>query len=59
MGNGEGLVEVHVANIATACSRVCKADLSIEIGTVEIDLTTVLMNDLAGCLNTVFKDTEG
>ena len=47
-----------MANIATACSRVSKADLSIEIGTIEIDLATVLMNDLAGILNTFFENTE-
>ena len=47
-----------MANITTACSRVCKADLSIEIGTIEIDLASVLMNDLASFLHTIFKDTE-
>ena len=36
-----------MADITTADGRVCQTDLRIEVGTVQIDLTTIIMNDFA------------
>lgn len=57
--HGEGLVEIEMANISTARSRVGKTDLSVEVGTVEVDLTAVLVDDLARVLDTTLEHTKG
>lgn len=44
----ERLVQVHVTNIAAARSRVGDADLRVEVGTIEVDLATIVVDDLAG-----------
>ena len=56
--HSEGLVQVHVADITTADRRVCQPDLRIKVGTVQIDLTPVVVDDLARVLHTVFENSE-
>lgn len=58
MRDSESLVKVHMANITSACSWVSQADLSIEIRAVEVDLTAVLVYNLASILNTIFEYTK-
>ena len=58
MRNSKSLMEVHVADIASTRSRVCKTDLSVEVCTIKVNLTAVLVNDFASILNSVLKDTE-
>ena len=58
MRNSKSLMEVHVADIASTRSRVCKADLSVEVRTIKVNLTAVLVKDFASILNSVLKDTE-
>ena len=53
--HGERLVKVHVADITTAGSRICETNLGIQIRSVEIDLTTILMDDIARLLDAVLK----
>lgn len=43
----EGLVKIHMANVTAAGSRVGQTDLSVQVGTVQVDLTAVIVNDLA------------
>jgi hypothetical protein len=45
--HGEGLVEVQVANVAAADRRVGEADLGVEVGAVQVNLTAVVVDDLA------------
>lgn len=45
--HGESLVEIHVANIAAAGSWVSQSNLGVEVGTVEVNLASVVVNDLA------------
>ena len=52
-------MKVHVTNIATAGGRVRKTNLSIQIRSVEVNLTTVFVYDIARCLDTVLEHTEG
>ena len=40
-------MQVHVTNISTANRRVCEAYLGIEVGAVQVDLTAIVMDDLA------------
>ena len=47
MWNGEGLVQVHVADITTAGRRVGEANLSVQVGTIQVHLTPVFVDDLA------------
>ena len=58
MRNSKSLMEVHVADIASTRSRVCKTDLSVEVCTIKVNLTAVLVNDFASILNSILKDTE-
>ena len=51
MRNSKSLMEVHVADIASTRSRVCKADLSVEVCTIKVNLTAVLVNDFASWLH--------
>ena len=45
--HGKGLVQVHVTNVTPTNRRVSQTNLSIEIGTVQVNLATIVMNDLA------------
>ena len=45
--HSEGLVEVHMADVATASRRVRKTNLGIQVGTVEVHLSAIFMNNLA------------
>ncbi len=47
MGNAEGFMQVHVADVRTQLGRPHDAHLRVKVGTVEIDLATTLVNDLA------------
>lgn len=51
-------MKVHVTDIATAGSRVCETDLGVQVCSVEVNLTTILMNYIASLFDTVFKHTE-
>jgi len=56
--NGKGLVQVHVANVASTGRRVGQANLSVKIGTVEINLTAVLVDNVASVLNSRLEHSE-
>ena len=56
--NTEGLVKVQMADIGTNFTRRTEADLSVHVGTVHVDLTTVLVNKITGLLDLRFKHTE-
>ena len=56
--HGECLMQVHVADVTAADGRVCQTDLRIEVGTVQIDLTPVIVDDLARVLHTVLENSE-
>ena len=45
--HGKGLVEVHVADIASTGRRVRETDLGVQVRTVEVDLAAVLVDDVA------------
>lgn len=48
-----------MANITAACGRVRETNLGIQIRSVEVDLTTILMDDIARLLDAVLKHTVG
>jgi len=71
-GNGEGerrvkardvhskrLVQVQVADITTTSSRISQSNLSIQVGAIQIDLSTIVVNYLTSILDAFFKDTKG
>ena len=47
-----------MADVATACCRVRETNLSIQIRSIEVDLTTVFVDDVARHLDTVLEHTE-
>lgn len=53
--HGERLVKVHVTDITAAGSRVCETNLGVQICSVEIDLTTIFVDDITRLLDTVLK----
>jgi len=48
--HGKSLVKVHMTDITTTGSRVGQTYLSVEISSVQVYLTSVVVNDLAGLL---------
>ena len=52
-------MKVHVANIATAGGRVRETNLSIQIRSIEVDLTTVFVDDITRRLDAVLEHTKG
>ena len=59
MGDAEGLVQVHVADVGAQFGGAHHADLGIEIGAVEIDLAAMGMDDGADVLDGGFEDAVG
>ena len=59
MGNAEGFVEVHVQNIRTDFSGLGYADQGIQICTIHIHLSTMMMDDVANLGQRFFKNTVG
>jgi hypothetical protein len=55
----ESLVKVHMANITAAGGRVREANLSIQIRSIEVYLTTVCVDDITCLLDAVLEYTEG
>lgn len=43
--HGEGLVEIHMAYITPTGCWVGETDLSVQVGTVQVHLATILMDD--------------
>src|SRR5262245_30276448 len=57
--NAKSLVEIEMAHVGTEFAWSAKSNLRIEIRAVHVDLTTVLMDDLA-CLDDLrFEDAVG
>ena len=54
--NGEGLVQIHVADVSADVARRGEADLRVEIGAVHINLTAMRMNDRADVLDRFLED---
>ena len=52
-------MKVHVTNITAAGGRIRETDLSIQIRTIEVDLTTILVDDIARRLDAVLEHAEG
>jgi len=52
-------MKVHVTNVATAGGRVRETNLSIQIRSIEINLTTVFVDDITRCLDAVLEHTKG
>ena len=51
-------MKVHVTNIATTGGRVRETNLSVQVRTIEVDLTTILVGDVARYLDAVLEHTE-
>src|SRR5499433_1323437 len=56
MRDAKGLVEIEMPDIGAICARLRKADLRVEVGAVEIDLSAVGMNDAANLANRGFEN---
>ena len=54
----ESLVKVQVANISAEGTRRGQTNLSIHVGTVHVDLATILVNNVANLANLGLEDTE-
>ncbi|MNE25736.1 hypothetical protein D3C80_1190730 [compost metagenome] len=59
MRNAEGLVQVEVGNVRTDIAGTGKADHGVHVGAVEIDLSTMLVGDLADLANRLLKHAVG
>jgi len=55
--DAEGLVQVQVADVGTDDARRCETQLRIHVGTIHVDLTTILVDDLANLLNIVLEES--
>jgi hypothetical protein len=59
VGNTEGLVEVEMADISANVTRRAETNLSVHVGTIHVDETTVLVNKLTDLLDLGLENTEG
>src|ERR1700757_3559789 len=59
MGNAEGLVQVEMADIGAVIAGPRQADLRVQIGTVEIDLSAIDMNDVADLADVLLEHAMG
>src|SRR5664280_2925632 len=57
MWDGEGLVQVQVRHVAAELARLGKADQRVEVGSVDVDLATGVMDERAQLGDGVFEDT--
>ena len=48
-------MQIQVGYIATEFARLTNSDHCIEVGTIDIHLTAVIMNDLANFFDALFK----
>src|SRR6266446_10417062 len=56
MRDAKGLVEIEMPDIGAIYARLCQADLCVEVGAVEIDLSAVGMNATANLANRGFEN---
>merc|ERR1711937_1020216 len=59
MRNSKGLVQVKMANISSNQSWASKTDLGVHVSTVHVDLTSVVVDDLANFINLGLIHTIG
>ena len=59
VGNGKGFVQIEVAGVGTDVRQTAETHLGVHVGTVEIDLTAVLMHDVAYLADALFEDPVG
>lgn len=59
MRNAEGLVQVEVRNIRTDIAGTGETDHGVHVGAVEIDLTAMLVGDLADLANRLLEHAVG
>ena len=59
MGNAERLVQVEMADIRPKRSWPAHTDLSVEVGTIQIHLTAMLMNQAADLTDSGLEDPMG
>ena len=57
VGDTEGLVQVEMAHICAIVTRAAETDLGVHVGTIEVDLATKLVDELAGILDTFGRRT--
>src|SRR5262249_45029884 len=59
MRDAKSLVEIEMPDIGAICAWPSQADLRVEVGAVEIDLSAVGMNDAANLANRGFENAMG
>ena len=59
MRDAECLVEVEMADVGTESTRVGQTHQRVEVGTVDVDLPAVVMDDLADVGNALLEDAVG
>jgi len=58
MRDGEGLVKVKMSYISTDRSWRCESKLGIEIGSVHVDLSTMLVHDITNFLDVSVENSK-
>ncbi len=58
VGDGEGLVQVQVADIRTDTSRAGEADLSIHVGSIHVDEATMSVDGLDDFEDVLLENAE-
>lgn len=53
------LVQVEMTDVGADGARVGQADLGVQVGAVEVDLTAVAVDDFAGLADAFFEYTKG
>jgi hypothetical protein len=59
VGNTEGLVEVEMADISANVTGAAETNLGVHVGTVHVDETAMLVDEVADLLDLGLEDTKG
>jgi hypothetical protein len=57
--DSKGLVKIEMTDVTTTGSGIGKSNLGVKVSAIKIDLTAILMDNLARVLNTALKDAKG
>jgi len=55
--DGKGLVQVQMTDISSDYSRGGESELSVKVSSIEVDLSTIGVNDVTNFFDASFEDT--
>lgn len=51
-------MQVEVTNVSATNKRIGQTDLSVQVGTIQVNLTAILVNDVTGLLHAILEHAK-